>query len=152
MKENIKYLFSIFIIGLIMFFINTYFFQICFVQGESMYPTLKEGNIVFIKKFDLKIDYNDIVVIKKKDKIIIKRIVGLPGDFVKIDNYLYINNEKKEKYHIENAGDMEVEILLDYDEYFVLGDNIENSIDSRFNEIGIIKKEEIIGKMINIPE
>lgn len=150
MKKNLKYIINVFIIGLMFFFINKYFFQLCFVQGESMHPTLKDGNIIVIKKFDLKFDYNDIVVIKKNDKTIVKRIVGLPGDLVKIDNYLYINNEKRHDMYIENVGDMENEILLNSDEYFVLGDNIPNSIDSRFNEIGIIKRKEIIGKMINI--
>ena len=150
MKKNIKYIINILIIGLIMFLVNRFFIQICFVQGDSMSPTLKNGNMVFIKKFDLKFNYNDIVIIEKKDKTIIKRIVGLPNDSIKIDdNYLYINNEKKEDIYIEDAGNLKNEIVLKENEYFVLGDNLQHSIDSRFNEIGIISKNEIIGTIIN---
>ena len=114
-----------------------------------MHPTLKNGNIIFIKKFNLKVEYNDIVVIKKGDNVIIKRVVGLPNDSINIDKYLYVNGQKKENLYIENAGDIKNEILLKDKEYFVLGDNINYSIDSRFNEIGIIRENEIIGKMIN---
>lgn len=149
MKKNIKYIINIFIIGLVVFLVNQFLIQICFVQGDSMYPTLKNGEMLFIKKFDLKYNYNDIVIIKKKDKTIIKRIVGLPKDSIKIDNYLYINGEKRDDIYIENPGDIKNEILLNENEFFVLGDNIQHSIDSRFNEIGIISKNEIIGKIIN---
>ncbi|MEE0866088.1 MAG: signal peptidase I [Clostridia bacterium] len=149
MKKNIKYIINIFIIGLVVFLVNKFLIQICFVQGDSMYPNLKNGEMLFIKKFDLKYNYNDIVIIKKKDKTIIKRIVGLPKDSIKIDNYLYINGEKRDDIYIENPGDIKNEILLNENEFFVLGDNIQHSIDSRFNEIGIISKNEIIGKIIN---
>lgn len=148
MKNNIKCIISILIIGCIIFFTNRFFFQVCVVHGESMYPTLKNGNIILIKKFDLKIEYRDIVVIKKDDKIIIKRVVGLPRDSIKIDKYLYINGQKMDNMYIENAGEIKNEIQLKDKEYFVLGDNTGNSIDSRFNEIGIINENEIIGKSI----
>ncbi len=148
-KSNIKNIIIIIIIGLIIFEINQYFFQVCVVHGDSMHPTLKNGNIIFIKKFNLNIEYNDILVIKKGDKIIIKRVVGLPNDKINIDQYLFVNGQKKENLYIENSGDIKSEVLLKDNEYFVLGDNINYSIDSRFKEIGIIYKDEIIGKMIN---
>ena len=112
MKKNIKYIINIFIIGLVVFLVNKFLIQICFVQGDSMYPNLKNGEMLFIKKFDLKYNYNDIVIIKKKDKTIIKRIVGLPKDSIKIDNYLYINGEKRDDIYIENPGDIKNEILF----------------------------------------
>lgn len=148
MKDNIKFIIYILIIGFIIFFVNQYLFQVCVVHGESMYPTLKNKDIIFIKKFDLKIEYNDIVVIKKGDNVIIKRVVGLPNDSISIDKYLYVNGQKNENLYIENAGDIKNEILLKDKEYFVLGDNINYSIDSRFDEIGIINEDEIIGKKI----
>ena len=69
-----------------------------------MYPTLKNGNIVLMKKYNLQLNYNDIVVIKKEDKIIIKRIVGLPNDSLNIDNYLYVNGKKFDNKLIEKKG------------------------------------------------
>lgn len=113
-----------------------------------MYPTVKSGSIVFMKKYNLELNYNDIVVIKKNDKIIIKRLVGLPNDTIKIDNYLYVNGRQFDNLLTENSGDSTDEITLKKDEYFVLGDNRNESIDSRYNEIGIINKNEIIGKII----
>lgn len=149
MKKNIKYIIKILVIGLIVFFINKLFIQICFVQGDSMYSTLKDGDMVLVTKYDLKFNYNDIVIIKKKDKTIIKRIVGLPKDKIKIDKYLYINGNIQDNRYIEDPGNLIDEITLKENEYFVLGDNIQHSIDSRFDEIGVILKNEIIGKIIN---
>ena len=148
-KLNIKFIIDTFIVGLIVFILNQYFVQICFIQGDSMQPTLKEGNFILIKKIDLNLDYNDIVVIKKNKNTIIKRLVALPGDKIKIDNYLYINGKKK-NIVIKYPGITKDEISLGEKEYFVLGDNIQNSIDSRYSEIGIIYEKEIIGKMIDI--
>ena len=113
-----------------------------------MEPTLRDKQIVLIKKYNLDLNYNDIVVIKKNNKIIIKRIVGIPKDTVKIEDYVYINGKKIDDLSTEDAGIASKEITLKEDEYFVLGDNRQNSIDSRFQEIGNIKANEIIGKII----
>ena len=138
----------IFITGISVLLINIFFYQICFVHGESMNPTLKDRDITVIKKYNLKLSYGDILVIRKDNKIIIKRLVGLPGDKIRIDNYLYVNDKKMDNLYTENKGDIISEILLKENEYFVLGDNRQNSIDSRFEEIGTIKKDEIIGKLV----
>ena len=113
-----------------------------------MFPTLKNGNIVIMKKYDLKLNYNDIVVIKKNDKIIIKRLVGLPNDSIYIDNYLFVNGEKFDDLFTENSENIENEITLKENQYYVLGDNRQHSIDSRDEEIGIINQEEILGILI----
>ena len=113
-----------------------------------MEPTLKNGNIAIIKKYNLRLNYNDIVVVKKNDKIIIKRLVAFPGDTIIIDKYLYVNDKKNDDFYTENEGIVTDRVTLHSNEYFVIGDNRQNSIDSRFNEIGIIYKEEIIGKIV----
>ena len=147
-KENLKLLLKLLIIGITVFSINKFFVQLCFVRGDSMNPNLKDGQVILIKKFKLDLQYGDIVVINKNKKIIIKRLVGLPNDKIRIDKYLYINDQKMDNYYIENKGDVTEEVYLTEDEYFVLGDNLNNSIDSRTKEIGKIYKSEIIGKMI----
>ena len=101
-----------------------------------------------MKKYDLKLKYNDIVVINKDKKTIIKRIVGLPNDKIRIDDYLIVNDEQFDDKLINNKGKITEELILKSDEYFVLGDNRDNSIDSRFDEIGIIKEKEIKGKVL----
>lgn len=149
MKNSIKTIIEIIIIGIIVFFISYFFFQICFVKGNSMIPTLKDGQAVITQKFNLHIVNNDIIVIKKNGKVIIKRVIGIPKDKISIiDGYVYVNGYKNDERFINNPGSVTYEIQLNDDEYFVLGDNRDESIDSRFDEIGIIMKKDIIGKII----
>lgn len=149
MKSKTRIIIEILAIGIIVFIISNFFFQICFVKGNSMIPTLKDGQILLVKKFNLQVSNNDIVVIKKDKKIIIKRVIGIPNDKISVlDGYVYVNGIKNDERHIDNPGNLVNEIVLKENEYFVLGDNRNESIDSRFEEIGIIKKDEIIAKII----
>ena len=114
-----------------------------------MEPTYKHGTMLFAKKYDLNIKNNDVVIIKKDNKIIIKRVIGLPGNSIIIkDGYIFVNDEKHDDFFIEDPGNVINEIILQDDEYYVLGDNRQESIDSRFAEIGIIKRQEIKGIII----
>lgn len=114
-----------------------------------MEPTLFDKQIVLENKITKKYKKNDIVVIKKNNLKIIKRIVACEYDKVVIkDGYLYINDVKNNEIYTDNYGILNNEIILKKDEFIVLGDNINNSIDSRNKEIGIIKKNEIKGKII----
>ena len=112
-----------------------------------MSPTLKNKEIAIIKKYNLELEYNSIIVIKKNNKIIIKRLIALPHDNIKIDKYVYVNGRKIDDLYTETEANNS-EIKLNSNEYFVLGDNRGNSIDSRSQEIGIILKEEIIGEIV----
>jgi len=144
-----KNLFRIIIIGIICFIISNYFISICVIHGNSMYPTYKDKDIVLENKFNKNYINGDIVVIKKDNLKIIKRIVGCPLDKLNIkDGYLYVNDVKYDELFIEEVGTLKENIVLKKDEYFVLGDNRNQSIDSRYEEIGIIKKKEIVGKII----
>ena len=143
-----KFLIIIFIIGITILLVNIFFYQLCVIHGDSMIPTLNNHEIVLMQKYNLKLNYNDIVVIKKNNKIIIKRLIALPNDTIKIDNYVYVNGKKSSDLYTEYSGIIKNEVTLKQNEYIVLGDNRQNSIDSRYEEIGIIQKKEIIGKII----
>ena len=139
----------------------TFFFQTVNIVGPSMSPTLKDGQVAVVNKIKYKvkdIERYDIVVYKKVESdsyYDVKRIIALPGETVKIENgKVYINgsmlNDSPIETSIMNAGIASKDILLDDNEYFVLGDNVNNSEDSRYTNIGIISKSEIIGKVTSI--
>lgn len=127
-----------------------------------MEPTLKEGQVVIVNKLEYyfkKPKRNDVIVYKQTNKehsyFELKRLIGLPGETVKIKNgVIYINDEVlKEKVKvdiIQNSGLAEEGVKLDDNEYFVLGDNRNDSEDSRFASVGNVLKNEILGKAVAV--
>ena len=159
-KEIIIWILLIVITISASYFITTNVFVKTSVSGSSMEPTLKEGQVVIVNKLEYYIKSpkrNDVIVYKQSNKehsyFEIKRVIGLPGETVKIKNgIVYINDEAmKEKVKTEaisNSGLAEEGVKLDDNEYFVLGDNRNDSEDSRFAGIGNVLKNEILGKAV----
>lgn len=145
LKEVISYVLIIAAVILI----RTFVVSPVRVDGESMLPTLENGEVLLLKKFDKSIERFEIVVINYSGTKIIKRVIGLPGESVEyIDNVLYINKEKVEENFIDvNTADfslskIDFEIIPD-NYYFVVGDNRNNSADSRV--LGLISSDDILG-------
>lgn len=147
-KESLPYI----IIILVIILIRTFIFTPVIVNGDSMLDTLHDGDVMILDKIGMRINgikRFDIVVIDTSNTKIIKRVIALPGEKIKIDEdgIIYINGEVLEedygKERIKNSGIAKEEIILGKDEYFVLGDNRNNSVDSRM--IGIINKKQILG-------
>ena len=150
-----SYLLFVLLIGCICYLVSHFVVQLYFINSSSMEPTYTSGQPVLLQKFGLPdcLDYNDVVVIRHETlgRDIVKRIVALPGDTVQIKNgTVYVNgkvfDEKIEAASIEHAELAEDEIEVGEDEFFVLGDNRNNSEDSRYANIGNVKKEYIVGK------
>ncbi len=147
-KDISKYL----VIALVVFLIFVFVVGFQQVVGPSMSPTLKEGNIILVNKMKYrfsKIKREDIVVVSVKHKVMIKRVIGLPGETVEYkDNKLYINGKYYEEDFIDTntvkTEDFAVNGVIPEGKYLVLGDNRENSEDSR--DYGLISKKDIIGK------
>ena len=115
------------------------------VSGDSMYPTLDGGEIMLLNKMKDSYKRYDIVVVKTGHGDIIKRVIALPGESIQCkNNKIYINSRKiEENYGKGVTSDIE-KVKLGKDEYFVMGDNRENSMDSRY--YGPFKATQIKGK------
>ena len=143
-KELLPYIIIIVVVILIRAFIITP----VRVQGSSMKSTLNNGDILLLYKLG-KYNRNDIVVLKEEanNEIIIKRIIGMPGETLEIvDGSIYIDGKViEDKHAYGKTGDYD-KITLKDDEYFLLGDNRVVSKDSRV--FGPVKKSKIRGKII----
>jgi len=139
------------------YFIITYVGQRTKVSGDSMETALQDGDNLIVDKLSYRFrkpERYEIIVFPyqyKENTFYIKRIIGLPGETIQIvDGDVYINGEKlNESYGIEkmrNPGIAYEPIELGEDEYFVLGDNRNNSSDSRDSSVGVLKREDLIGR------
>ena len=158
LKEIFSWIIEIAIV-LMMAFVLVYFIGMrTSVVGQSMSETLENGDQILVNRFMYKVigpKANDVIVFipngNEKSHYYVKRVIGVPGDTVQIKNgRIYVNGteftEKVDVASIEDAGLAADAVTLGDDEYFVLGDNRNNSEDSRYANIGNIKREYIIGK------
>lgn len=128
------------------------------VQGSSMEPTLQDADNLIVDKISYRFHEPqrfDIIVFPfqyEEETYYIKRIIGMPGETVRIDwdGNIYIDGEQLEESYglevIQDPGRAEDEILLGEDEYFVLGDNRNASSDSRDPRVGVVHRKDIIGR------
>lgn len=138
--------------------INVFVASIATVRGSSMFPTLHNKDVLIVWEFGYKPDYGDIVITDADNNLninLVKRVIGLAGDVISFDSdgYVYVNGEKSE-YNFDNYvyGDIKYPYTVPEDSVFLMGDNRNNSLDSRFQEVGAVKLESIIGKsLIDIP-
>ena len=146
-KKEKKFLLLVMIIILLKIFI----FNFILVKGDSMNPKYKNNDFMFLNKiiYSFKpIRRGEVIVLKYRNNDLIKRVIGLPKDKIKVENgKLYINNkEVKENYINSYTASYDFdEITLKDNEYFVMGDNRYNSYDSR--NFGTIMKNNIIGRV-----
>lgn len=128
--------------------IRTYVLTPVIVSGTSMDDTLKNGELLLLKKYDKSYERFDIVVFDYGDSKLVKRIIGLPGETLEYkDGVLYINGEEVEDPFALATKDFKLSDLnidvIPEGHYFVMGDNRSNSSDSRI--IGSISAETING-------
>ena len=149
-KKLIKELIPYIVIILVVVLLRTFIITPVKVDGQSMLPTLKDNEILLLKKYDRAFERFDVIVFNYNNSRLIKRVIGLPGDYVEYkDNKLYINGKHIKENFVRNSqtADFKLEdIELDKVSngcYFVMGDNRNNSTDSRI--IGEVCQEQIKG-------
>lgn len=151
MKKILKELYPYVIIIVVVVLFRTFIATPVRVDGSSMDSTLKDGDILILNKLDKTYERFDIVVIDIDNYKLVKRVIGLPDETIKyVDNELYINDKKIEDVVLERTSDFSLEELYDLEKipegyYFVMGDNRNNSSDSRDYRVGLIKKSDIVG-------
>ncbi len=160
LKEIINTLLYLLCVLLLTLAVNTYVGQRTAVEGSSMEPTLSDKDNLIVDKISYRFsepERFDIIVFSfkyKEDTYYIKRIIGLPGETVRIDEEgnIYINDEILEESYgrevikAETMGLARETIVIGEDEYFVLGDNRNNSTDSRSPLVGNVNRKDIIGR------
>ena len=145
------------IVIVIILVLMIYVVSVTQVVGNSMYSTLNNGDVLILNKLKYRfseVERGDIISLEYEDtKYLIKRVIGVPGDTISIsDNTVYVNGEVYIENYLEEDleyDDFQLSSLgyqtIPADMYFVLGDNREDSLDSR--EIGLVSKDDIIGKV-----
>lgn len=147
-KKLFKEIFSYVLIIIIVILIKTYIVSPIRVNGDSMYKTLHDKDIMILNEASYlfqEIERFDIVVVKHENEYIIKRVLGLPGEKIECRNgVIYVNGKEiKDKYGYGETEDFEMTEIGE-DAYFLLGDNRNDSLDSRV--FGTFNRNAIKGK------
>ena len=122
------------------------------IEGTSMEPTLSGGDIVLLMK-TTRFERGDLCGFTWNNKLLIKRVIGTPGDWIEMDTdgTIYRNGEKLDEPYVQQKAfgecDLEFPFQVPLEQYFVMGDMRESSIDSRNTLIGCIPKDQIVGRV-----
>ena len=157
-KKEIFEWVKVFALAIVFAFIITQFIKPTLVRGDSMYSTLEEGDYLIINRMSYKFkepERGDIIVFESdlqqddgSSKDLVKRVIGVSGDTVKIENSkVYVNGEELvEPYIDDEVTEGDIDTVVPEDSVFVLGDNREISLDSRYDSVGFINGSDILGK------
>jgi len=131
---------------------SAYLIQFALIQGDSMAPAYRNWEPALILRCVRDYSQGDVVAFHCEGlhRDLVKRITALPGDTVEIrDGQLYVDGTISPwvTEAILDPGTIQGKLVLREGEYFVLGDNVDHSRDSRFPEVGIVREEQILGKL-----
>ena len=140
------------IVAAVAVLIATLILPVLQIEGKSMEPTLVNGDILLLTK-TVNFNRGELCGFSWNNKLLIKRVIGIPGDWIEIDTdgTVYLNGEMLNEPYAEQLAvgecDLEFPFQVPQEQYFVLGDMRETSIDSRNTLIGCVEKDQIVGKV-----
>ena len=152
----IKVMLQILALPALTYLVFAFLLGIAQVEQSSMLPNFAEGDIVIFNRLEKDYSFGDVIIAQnlEDETLMIKRIIGIPGDTIEItDDGQILINEKKIRENWQSLGELTqnhaiLPVTLDAGEYFVLGDNRSVSLDSRSSEIGNIQEENILGIVV----
>lgn len=163
LSENTKAWIKDILIALVIGIVIIQFIKPTIVKEHSMQPTLNENDYIFLSKQaylfgvpkpgDIIVFHSDLETENHKEKLLIKRVIGTPGDRIVIgdDGIVYRNGKAlDEPYTLEpytRQADIN-EVTVPEGEIFVMGDNRQNSVDSRYAQVGLVPIDRIVGKAV----
>ena len=159
MRNTLVEWIKVILTAIVIAFIITQFIRPTLVRGESMYPTLAEDDYLIVNKISYKAkspQYGDIVVFRtnllQEDgtyKDLVKRVIATEGDHLVIKDFkVYVNGKVIEEPYIgEQYTSGDIDIIIPENKIFAMGDNREKSLDSRYDEVGLVDEEDLMGKV-----
>ena len=153
-KHDLLYILSVFVVVLLCWYVSKYHYQLMLVDGQSMEPTFRDKAVVLLDKHYAQRKAGDVVYCRCESvgRYIVKRIAAVPGDSIRAqDGVLYINGLPsvplpEESLRAEYISDDDT--LIPDGMYFLLGDNTEESVDSRYEIVGLMPEDDILAKVI----
>ena len=144
---------TLIVVAAIAVLVATLWMPVLQIYGNSMTPTLEEGQIVISLK-DSEFHQGDLIAFYLGNKLLVKRVIAGPGDWVEIknDGTVYRNGNKLEEPYVSELSlgqcDLEFPYQIPDERYFLLGDHRETSVDSRSSVVGCVAEEQIVGKIV----
>lgn len=145
--------FTLITVAAVAVLVATLWLPVLQIYGSSMTPTLQDGDIIFSMKTS-DFEQGDIIAFYYNNKILVKRAIAGPGDWVNIDEdgTVFVNGEALDEPYLVEKALGETDIALPYQvpdgKYFVMGDHRSTSVDSRSTTVGCVAQEQIVGKIL----